>query len=143
MNSINILQPYRMKLQILRRSLLLLASLAVLAARSLLASEPGGSGFAAPQEAVTALHQALTAKDVNKLRAIFGPRLDDIINPDAVEATNEFVTVVRAMDESNRLIDSGADRKILEYGNDKNLFPVPLVKRRDQWFFDTAAGKEE
>jgi hypothetical protein len=135
-----------MKLRIysmnLRGSFLLFAGLA-LAISQATASELGGLAFGTPEEAVKALQQALAAKDVTRLRAIFGPELEDIVNPDSVQATNEFVAVATAMDESNRLVPAGDGQMELEYGKDKSMFPVPLVKNSGRWFFDTAAGKEE
>jgi len=129
------------------KSLSFAASLGILA--SLLVAlraepeTPGGAGFAAPEQALKALQHAVEVKDQNQLRAIFGPEINEIANQDPVEATNEFVAVARAMNESSRIVDGEEGRKLIEYGNDKTLFPVPLVKKDGQWYFDTAEGKEE
>ena len=107
------------------------------------AATPNGQTFATPREAVTALERALSAKDLNALRNIFGPGLTNLINPDLVQATNEFRTVAAAVNETNRLVAAGEGRMILEYGRDVTPFPVPIVKNAGRWFFDTAAGEEE
>ena len=99
--------------------------------------------FATPREAVSALERALSRKDLNALRDIFGPGLTNLINPDPVQATNEFITVAAAVAETNRLVAAGEKRMILEYGQDATSFPVPLIQNSGQWFFDTAAGAEE
>ena len=49
-----------------------------------------GKTFATPEEAVSALAAAASAKDSNALRVIFGPAADDLENPDRVQATNEL-----------------------------------------------------
>jgi hypothetical protein len=104
---------------------------------------PKGLGFAAPEEALSALRQAVEAKDENQMRAIFGPDVADLVNPDPVQENGEFEIVAKAMGEHTRLIQQEQDRRILEYGTDNTLFPVPLVKNEGRWYFDTAAGKEE
>lgn len=123
--------------------LLIVAAILVLSAPWKTFGDPGGLGFATPQEAVTALKAALSAKDPNQLRAIFGPDVSELVNPDLVEATNEFVAVSMAINETNRVVNAGEDRALLEFGRDKTIFPVPIVKSGGRWFFDTASGKEE
>src|SRR5580765_1479551 len=45
--------------------------------------------FASPEEAVRALAVGAKAQDQEALRAIFGPDLERVENPDRVQATNE------------------------------------------------------
>ena len=111
--------------------------------RSGYCAQPHGHEFAAPEEAVKALKGALAAKDLQALRGIFGPELSDIVNPDPVQATNEFNTVATAIEESTLLVPAGKQRMLLQYGHDANLFPVPLVENTGKWYFDTEAGVEE
>jgi hypothetical protein len=103
----------------------------------------GGLAFNDPQQAISALRDAVAAKDKDRLLTIFGPDLKDLINPDPVEAANEFEFVAKGLEEYSKLMERGPDRMILEYGNDKTDFPVPLVKSEGKWYFDTVAGKEE
>ncbi len=103
----------------------------------------GGQPFGDPQQALTALRDAVAAKDKDRLKTIFGPDLEDLVNPDPVEAVTEFEFVAKSLAEYSKFIEGGQDRMILEYGNDKTEFPVPLVKSGRQWYFDTVAGKEE
>ena len=132
-----------MRSYLLYRRLILAMALAVSGFPCAFSQEPGGRGFTAPEEAVKALQGALTAKDVNELGGIFGPALADIANPDRVAATNEFETVAAALQESNALVPAGKGRMILQFGQDKTLFPVPLVENSGKWYFDTVAGVEE
>lgn len=142
MKTNKIFQQFRMNSQMLRL-LVLVASFVLATAQESIASDLKGQGFASPEDAVTALQKALSAKDRAGLKTIFGPDLTELVNPDLVQATNEFVTAATAINESHRVVDAGDGRMTLEYGNDKSSFPVPIVKKDGQWFFDTVAGKEE
>ena len=65
------------------------------------------------------------------------------MNPDAVQAANEFAAFAAAFAETNRLVRESDTRRVLELGNDPWPFPVPIVRKDGHWFFDTAAGKDE
>jgi len=110
---------------------------------AIFAGTPGGLGYKTPDEAVAALQKAASEKDTTQLRAIFGPEVENISNPDPVAATNEVATVAKAMSEYKHLVKAADDRMILEYGPDKTWFAVPLVKTNGKWYFDTEAGEEE
>jgi hypothetical protein len=99
--------------------------------------------FAAPQEAVNALVAAAQDHDTNALHSIFGPAGHDLISPDAVQATEEYKMFVQHLTEKTQLINHSDSNVTLEIGADGWPFPIPLVKQDGQWFFDTAAGKEE
>lgn len=117
-------------------------ALALFAAAQVNAAEVGKT-FATPEAAVAALASAVTTTNRADLHAIFGPAADDLMNPDAVQAANEFATFAAALSETNRLVSESATRRILEAGRDHWPFPVPIVQRDGRWVFDTAAGKEE
>ncbi len=103
-----------------------------------------GQSFSTPNEAVAALAAAVNAKDSNALREIFGPALADIRNPDRVQAANNLARFAAALDATNQLVPESDTRYVLDVGTNDWPFPIPLVKGLDgQWFFDTAAGKEE
>lgn len=119
------------------------AVFAVIPSLSLFAAPAGGREFARPQDAVAALERAASAGSFTELRAVFGPELDEIANPDLVQATNEIAAFAAALHQTNRLVAAGEKRMILEYGATGNSFPVPLVEKDGRWHFDTAAGGEE
>jgi hypothetical protein len=102
-----------------------------------------GKTFATPEEAVSALVQATSAKSGAELKAIFGPGAADVQNPDRVQATNEFNNFTAALTETNRLVRESDTKCVLEVGKSFWPFPVPVVKKDGRWFFDTQAGKEE
>jgi hypothetical protein len=99
--------------------------------------------FATPEEAVKALTAATGSKDANALDAIFGPELRSLVSVDAVQASNRFVIFARRLSEKVELARESDDKLVLNIGNDGWPFPIPLVRRDDQWSFDTEAGREE
>ncbi len=99
--------------------------------------------FAGPQEAVNALVAAATNHDTNALHSIFGPEGHGLISPDVVQATEEYKLFVQRLTEKTQLVTNSDARVTLEIGADGWPFPIPLVKQEGQWFFDTAAGREE
>jgi hypothetical protein len=99
--------------------------------------------FSTPDEAVAALVSAINAKDTDALGVLFGPAYEELVNPDRVQATNEFNAVSDAIAQGTRLVRDRPDHCVAEFGADHWPFPVPLVQRAGQWSFDTAAGKEE
>ena len=125
-----------------RRALAFGFALAAMASTTLFAADTGRT-FATPEDAVAALVSAVQTTNQASLRAIFGPAGDDIVNPDAVQAANEFATFATALQETNRLVRESDTRRILELGKTAWPFPVPVVQKDGRWFFDTAAGVEE
>ncbi len=102
-----------------------------------------GKTFATPEAAVAALLAAASAKDTNAFRVIFGPVGVAIENPDRVQAANELNAFNAAVSEHQRIVHESDTRCVLEIGDNDWPFPVPIVKRNGQWFFDTEAGKDE
>lgn len=129
-------------------SWLILAFSAVLAALPgslcLCAQETGQRTFASPQEALTALVDALKAGDRQELLAILGPEGKEIISSgDEVSDRADRDRFLAACDNKADLVPQGNDRVEVILGNDNWPFPIPIVKGQESWFFDTVAGKEE
>jgi hypothetical protein len=99
--------------------------------------------FATPDEAVAALRTAAKNQDQAALRAIFGPELEDIENPDRVQATNDITDFAAAMNETFHITHQSDTKCVLEVGSNSWPFAIPIVKREGKWFFDTAAGDDE
>jgi hypothetical protein len=102
-----------------------------------------GKTFATPEEAVSALVQATSAKSGKGLRTLFGPAAAEFQNPDRVQATNEFNAFTAALNTTNRLVHESETNCVLEVGTNFWPFPVPIVKKDGRWFFDSEAGKDE
>jgi hypothetical protein len=101
--------------------------------------------FASPDEAGNALLQAAKSGDSNALVTIFGPGSKDIISSgDAVQdkaVVDAFVAAYGVMHRWRKMPDDAQD---LLVGAENFAFPIPLKKNAGgQWFFDTAAGKDE
>ena len=99
--------------------------------------------YATAEAAVTALDSAVKAHDGGALRAIFGPAVVDLQNPDRVQATNEFNAFAAALEAAHHLVHRSPTNCVLELGTNAWPFPVPLVAQDGRWHFDTAAGTEE
>lgn len=106
-------------------------------------SEQMGKGFPTPQAAVSALSQAVNSLDASKLREVFGPAVADLKNPDRVQATNELEGFAAALNTTNALVRRSDTSFELDVGPDAYPFPVPIVQKDGQWFFDTEAGEQE
>jgi hypothetical protein len=108
-------------------------------------NEPSIQSFASPDDAGNALLAAARSGDQNALLAIFGPDSKKVIySGDAVQdknVANAFVSKYGAMHRWRKM-PGGAE--ILLVGADNFPFAIPLKKNiGGQWFFDTAAGKDE
>ena len=120
-----------------------LLALALIAPMKSGAADETGEAFATPQAAVSALTLALNSRDGSKLREIFGPGAEDLQNPDRVQATNEMEEFADAIQTTNELVRESGTKYALNVGSDAWPFPVPIVQKSGEWYFDTAEGKEE
>jgi hypothetical protein len=124
--------------------LILLAVIIPLAACNKV-EKPSVRGFASPDEAGNALLEAANSKDQNAVLAIFGPESKELIfSGDAVQDQATLDAFVAAYGQMQRWRKMPDESQILLIGADNFAFPIPLKKNdAGQWFFDTAAGKEE
>ncbi len=99
--------------------------------------------FSSPEDALKALVDAVKAKDRAALDQIFGPAGKDLRSDDKVQAEAEFEEFSKHLAEKTSLVKEGDSKAILYMGNENWPFPIPLVRKGDQWYFDTEAGKEE
>jgi hypothetical protein len=102
-----------------------------------------GQTFATPEQAVVALTEAVRTTNAAALRALFGPEADDLVNPDPIQAANEFAAFAAALAQTNRLVPTAERRQVLEVGTQAHPFAVPLVRVEAGWVFDTASGIQE
>jgi len=100
-------------------------------------------GFATPDEAVKAFAAAMESNDEKELLSIFGTAAKELISSgDPVSDKQRREMFISDYNRKNKLVQEGS-RMVLNVGEKDWPFPVPLVKKGDQWFFDTKAGKEE
>jgi hypothetical protein len=110
-------------------------------------SAPGNQKqFASAKEAADALVQAAASFDQAALKEILGPDSDDIIaSGDPVQDKNRAVAFAEKAKEktSIEMIKKKGDHAILEVGSDNLPLPIPIVKQKGKWVFDTKVGREE
>jgi Protein of unknown function (DUF2950) len=108
-------------------------------------NKPSIETFATPDDAVNALIAAAKSEDQTALLAIFGPDSKDVIfSGDAVQDKNTAAAFVTGYGVMHRWRKMSDDSQMLLVGYDNFPFPIPLKKNNNgQWYFDTAAGKEE
>jgi hypothetical protein len=109
------------------------------------AEKPSLKTFASPDDAGSALLEAAKSGDQNAALPIFGADSKPILfSGDAVQdktLVNAFVAGYQQMHRWRKMPDGS---QILLIGADNFAFPIPLKKNdAGQWFFDTAAGKNE
>lgn len=119
--------------------------LAALAAPLALAAVPKDQqSFKTPEAAVSALVKAAQAKDTKALVKLFGtvgaPLVDSGDPVADMNARDAFLTRYKA---GHSLDKSDPSKAVLEVGEDKFPFPIPIASSDGKWYWDSAAGAEE
>jgi len=102
--------------------------------------------FATSKKAADALISAAEQFDVPALLEIIGPHGDDLIETaDKVQDKERAAAFVAKAREKTLVTPDpkNPNRATLSVGNEDWPYPVPIVKRSGQWFFDTRAGRKE
>lgn len=101
--------------------------------------------FASPSEAGAALLAAAQSGDRAALLEIFGPGGEEILfSGDAARDKASLQDFATAYERMNRWGKIKAGGQTLYIGADNYAFPIPLGQSPSgQWYFDTAAGKDE
>jgi hypothetical protein len=101
--------------------------------------------FASPADAGAAFFEAAKSGDPAALLAIFGADSKNVLfSGDAVKDKDYLQYFVTAYDQMHRWREINAGGEILYVGADNYSFPIPLGQdSTGQWYFDTAAGKDE
>jgi hypothetical protein len=110
------------------------------------AAPPVQKGFASAQEAATALIQAAGNFDVPALKEILGPDGEILVSSeDPVQDKNHSLEFAAKAREKQLVSKdpSDANRVILSVGKDDWPLPVPIVKTKGKWYFDSKAGRQE
>lgn len=108
--------------------------------------QPAGQAFATPREAAQALAGAAAQNDTAAMLKIFGPAGRDIV--ESGDAAEDKAGRARFADLAKAKLDVSVEpgnpnRATLIVGPQDWPFPVPLVRKNDQWSFDAAAGRVE
>ncbi len=118
------------------------------ASKSDAASAPasGQKQFDTPKQAADALVQVAANFDVAAAKEILGPDGEDIVaSEDPVQDKNRATEfAARAKEKMSVETDKkNPNQAIVLVGNDAFPLPIPLVKQKGKWFFDTKVGREE
>ncbi len=109
------------------------------------ATEAVQKTFASPDDASKSLAEAAKAGSHDALIAMFGPGSQDVIfSGNTTEDKTNFDNFTAAYTTMHRWRKQTDGSEVLYLGADNNPFPIPLKKNAaGQWYFDTAAGKDE
>jgi len=110
------------------------------------ASQPAQKQFDTPKQAADALIQVAANFDVAPAKEILGPDSEDIVSSeDPVQDKNRAAEfAAKAKEKTSIQIDKrNPNVAILLVGNDNFPLPIPIVKRKGKWSFDTKVGREE
>ena len=99
--------------------------------------------FASPDDAMKGLVAAARASDRATLDRILAPEASRLRSKDPVEEKEELALFVSKADEKTELTKVNESQYSVEFGKDGSPFPVPIVKRGDQWAFDATQGVKE
>jgi hypothetical protein len=110
------------------------------------AAQPAQKQFDTPQQAADALIQVAANFDVAAAKEILGPDSGDIVaSEDPVQDKNRAAELAAKAKEkmSVQPDKKNSNQAIVLVGNDDFPLPIPLVKQKGKWFFDTKVGREE
>jgi hypothetical protein len=102
--------------------------------------------FDTPKQAADALIQVASNFDVAAAKEILGPDSDDILSSEDPVMDKNRAQAFAAMAQEKTSIDvdkKDPNRALLLVGNDDFPLPIPMVKRKGKWSFDTKTGREE
>ncbi len=119
--------------------LLLVAGLA----GSSFAQESQPRTFSSPGAATDALFQAAHNKDEQALEAILGAGKEVTSSSDEEQDKLEREQFCQKYQEMHRLVKESDGSTVLYIGAENWPFPVPLVSKNGEWYFDSDRGKQE
>src|SRR5437773_5532338 len=109
------------------------------------ASQPKQKEFDSAKQAADALIQVAANSDLAAAKEILGPDGEDLISSeDPVMDKNRALAFAAKAKEKNSIeIDKkDPNRAILLVGNDDFPLPIPIVKHKGRWSFDTKVGRQ-
>jgi hypothetical protein len=90
------------------------------------------------------LIQAAANSDLAAAKEILGPEGDDLISSeDPVMDKNRALEFANKAKEKKSIDKKDPNRAILVVGTDDFPLPIPIVKNKGKWMFDTKVGREE
>ena len=99
--------------------------------------------FASAEEASRALFAAVQSNNEQAIMRILGGDKELISSGDELDDKRDRERFVEKYQQMHRLVREPDGAAVLYIGAENWPFPVPLVSRRGQWFFDADAGAQE
>jgi hypothetical protein len=102
--------------------------------------------FDSADQAADALIQVAASSDLAGAKEILGPDSEDLINSEdpVMDKNRALAFANKAKEKKTVEIDKkDPNRAILVVGNDDFPLPIPIVKSKGKWSFDTKVGREE
>jgi hypothetical protein len=132
--------PWRSLSQLAAGAILLTACVAGRA----VAQQSGQKTFSSPEEAARALYAAAESNDTKALLELFGPDGKEVVSSgDEAEDAHNRANFAKRYQEMSRLVKE-PDGSVCLYIGERNWpYPIPLMNKGNQWYFDTNAGKKE
>ncbi len=113
-------------------------------ARGTTGPQEGQKTFASAEEASQALVAALQSDDAGQLLKVLGANAKDIVSSgDDAADKEERQQMAQKYQEMHRLVVEPDGTTTLYIGAENWPTPIPLMHKAGQWYFDTAAGKQE
>jgi hypothetical protein len=108
-------------------------------------AEPAQKAYSTPEKAAQDLIGAADNYDMRSLLEILGTDSRDLVaSGDPVEDKNRATAFVAlARDKMSVNVDSSNGRAELVVGTDDWPLPIPIVRRKGNWYFDSKAGRTE
>ena len=109
-----------------------------------MAATAGPKSFASSEAAIAALVEAVQVNDQPMLHGILGSHGSKLTSSgDEVADRQNREAFLKAYGEAHKLVLEGDTRATLVIGKDEWPMPIPLVKAKDGWRFDTQQGEKE
>jgi hypothetical protein len=99
--------------------------------------------FTSPGEASNALFEAAQKQDEQALEAILGAGKEVTSSSDEVQDKLEREQFCQKYREMHRLVREPDGTTVLYIGAENWPFPIPLIAKNGEWYFDSDRGKQE
>jgi Protein of unknown function (DUF2950) len=109
-------------------------------------SQPKQKEYDNPKQAADALIQVAANFDVATAKEILGPDSKDLISSEdpVMDKSRAQAFAAKAKEKNSIEMDKkDPNRAILLVGNDDFPLPIPIVKHKGKWSFDTKVGRQE
>jgi hypothetical protein len=107
-------------------------------------AQPQQKQFDTADKAADALIEAAANSDAAAAKEILGPDSEDLVSSeDPVMDKKRALEFANRAKEKKSFDKTDPNRLILVVGNDDFPLPIPIVKTKGKWMFDTKVGREE